>query len=288
MYMFSVMCIACMHSTRGRFPSLRSFIDIGANIGHFTEEIVGRWGDASTASPSAASPLHVVSIEPFGPNFGVLMRARSTLLHSVPFGSLNLSLVRAAVSGVPGRARFKGLGEWGRLSSLYASHKEGRGRREETVRVTTVDELVAQHHLLAPTGGLDVLKIDTEGAEMSVLRGAQATLPCTKIVLWECGHFRDGGTMRSAVDLLDEAGFDTLLLSNRFPLLISRGYWDPVYDAKGFRNCASFSRGLVDVRDFRSILRRYPRYAAPIATSVFPRGYRDDPPHALFDPLAEC
>ena len=113
-------------------------------------------------------------------------------------------------------------------------------------------------------------------------------LRCTKIVLWECGHFRDAGSsMHAAVALLDAAGFDTLLLSNRLPLLISRGYWHSAYNVSGWRNCASFSRTNVDIESYYSILSNYSSHAAPIATQIFPRGYQDDPPHHLFNPLAD-
>ena len=56
-------------------------------------------------------------------------------------------------------------------------------------------------------------QIDTEGVELSVLRGAIRTLSCTKLVVWECGHFRDHhGGMQAAVEMLDAAGFETLMV----------------------------------------------------------------------------
>jgi hypothetical protein len=62
--------------------------------------------------------------------------------------------------------------------------------------------------------------VDTEGNEMSVFLGAATTLRQTKVVVWECGWFRDGGSMHAAVHLLHEAGFETLLLTNRLPLRV--------------------------------------------------------------------
>jgi hypothetical protein len=133
--------------------------------------------------------------------------------------------------------------------------------------------------------------------------------------------------MHAAVHLLHEAGFETLLLTNRLPLRVSRdgshrartewphsplhsalsahtpaehrvytgyvaqvsgGYWHPSYNISGWRNCASFNRRLVHPTDFAALLRSYHHHAPPIVRSVYKRGYADDPPELIPDPLRPC
>ena len=106
--------------------------------------------------------------------------------------------------------------------------------------------------------------------------------------MWECGHFKGGSTMNAAVSWLRAAGFDTFLLSNRLPVLISGVYWSDTYNVRGWRNCASFSRKLVSAHVLRNILEAYPRFAAPINRSLFPHAYDRDPAHTLFNPLSAC
>ena len=94
--------------------------------------------------------------------------------------------------------------------------------------------------------------------------------------------------MGAAVELLDASGFETLLLGNRVPLRITRGYWDELYNVSGWRNCASLNRGLVDPREFRSLLQQYASHAAPLDLGLYPRGFEDVSDLLHPDPLGSC
>ncbi len=77
---------------------------------------------------------------------------------------------------------------------------------ERTVTVTNLDILVEERHLLPPFG----IKIDTEGYELEVLKGAAATLRETEFILAEVSvaeRFEGGYRLAELVAHLDGHGF---------------------------------------------------------------------------------
>jgi len=76
------------------------------------------------------------------------------------------------------------------------------------VRATTIDRIIADYSFPEPFG----LKIDTEGAELEVIRGATATLERTEFVIAEVGvlHKRFEGSYSFAqfIAAMDHAGFE--------------------------------------------------------------------------------
>jgi len=96
-------------------------------------------------------------------------------------------------------------------SSQYSRNpldNTGHTARPRRVRVTTIDRIIADHTFPAPFG----LKIDTEGAELEVIRGAAATLERTLFVIAEVGvlHDRFEGSYSFAqfITAMDQAGFE--------------------------------------------------------------------------------
>ena len=77
----------------------------------------------------------------------------------------------------------------------------------QPVRVTTLDALLAEALPAGPVGGV---KVDTEGAELLVLRGAAATLASRRVRLWQLEwNFTSrrlvGSDRQPVADLLREA-----------------------------------------------------------------------------------
>jgi hypothetical protein len=76
------------------------------------------------------------------------------------------------------------------------------------VQATTIDHIIAGHTFAEPFG----LKIDTEGAELEVIRGAAATLERTLFVIAEVNvlHDRFEGSYSFAqfITAMDQAGFE--------------------------------------------------------------------------------
>jgi FkbM family methyltransferase len=96
-------------------------------------------------------------------------------------------------------------------SSHYSGHpleRTGDTLTPRRVQVTTLDRIIANHAFPEPFG----LKIDTEGAELEVIRGAAATLERTLFVIAEVSvlHDRFEGSYSFAqfIAAMDQAGFE--------------------------------------------------------------------------------
>jgi FkbM family methyltransferase len=131
-----------------------TFYDIGANVGFFTlvaAKIVGAEGV-------------VVAFEPLPANVRQLEK-------NVALNALNnVTVIPTAVGSIEGLAGLV-LGDDARDNSRLSDGQTG-GEDEIEVPVTTVDAAVREHDLRMP----DVIKIDVEGAEIDVLRGALETI----------------------------------------------------------------------------------------------------------------
>jgi FkbM family methyltransferase len=124
-----------------------TFLDIGANIGFHTalgSRLVGPTG-------------HVVAFEP--------MPAALELLKGTASSYANVEVVGAAVGLVRAEATFY-VRPFGDTSSLEQTED---GAAPITVPVVSIDEAVA-------AGRIALIKIDVEGFELDVLRGARATI----------------------------------------------------------------------------------------------------------------
>ena len=122
--------------------------DIGANVGFYT-----------LLSSICAGPTgKVYSFEPLPQNIAELRK------HITMNRLSNCELIEAAVSHSDGTARFD--------SSRPRSMGQVSARGNKFVRTVRIDSLVDGKRILPP----NVLKIDVEGEEFNVLRGAQGTL----------------------------------------------------------------------------------------------------------------
>ena len=81
------------------------------------------------------------------------------------------------------------------------------------VETTTIDS-----HYGALRGGIDVLQIDVQGAELLVLKGAQAILEKTSSIFLEVSHnpvlYKNSATMSEVAEFLMARGFVLQLLGN--------------------------------------------------------------------------
>jgi len=83
------------------------------------------------------------------------------------------------------------------------SHVDGQSRE---VSMTTLDHIKAQHHL----DGSVFLKVDVQGAELDVLRGATNVLALCDVVVLEVSFFRSmigGSDVAQVVAFMKEKGF---------------------------------------------------------------------------------
>jgi len=131
------------------------FYDIGANVGFFT--LVG----ARLVGPEG----RVVAFEP------VPWCARAVGRNIELNGFAHAQIQQRAVGAADGRARLLVVGEasW---SHLESTGRHADVRDEIDVEVVSIDSLVGAGTIPPP----DVLKIDTEGAELQVIEGARETI----------------------------------------------------------------------------------------------------------------
>jgi FkbM family methyltransferase len=131
------------------------FYDVGANIGFFT--ILG----ARLVGPGG----RVIAFEP------VPACARAVARNIALNGFAHAEIREEAVGAASGSARLLVVGEasWSHLAS---TGRHADVREEIDVAVVSIDELVAAGAIPPP----NVLKIDTEGAELQAIEGMRATI----------------------------------------------------------------------------------------------------------------
>ena len=163
-------------------------VDVGANIG---------WYSLVAASSGAGS---VIAIEPETANVGLL---RSNITAN---GLQSVVLVQELALA---RERRSGARLWlssDNLGDHRLTHEDGR--RSQRCEVATLDTVVES--TLGADFAIDVLKSDTQGMELEVLRGAERTLRAssrTMAIFLECGPAglaANGGSPDELLSLLDE------------------------------------------------------------------------------------
>jgi FkbM family methyltransferase len=168
------------------------FIDVGANEGLYTLFAARRIGPTG----------QVLALEPSG-------RELARLRQNVSLNRLaNITIVPVAAGESEGRARLRiaGFGHEGQNTlGEFAYSVDGAGFEE--VDVARLDHLVAEQAL----DRVDVLKIDTEGAELRVLRGASALLrkhrPLVVLELIDAALRHQGASRADVIKLLQEHGY---------------------------------------------------------------------------------
>jgi FkbM family methyltransferase len=136
------------------------FFDVGAHVGFYSllaSSLVGETG-------------RVFAFEPFPRNLGFLEK------HLQLNGASNTTVFKAAVSDRPGELRFRE----GEGHSMGQIHAEGT----LVVPCVSLDDLYTQNAIPLP----NVLKIDVEGAEAHVLRGAENILRRSQPTIFLATH----------------------------------------------------------------------------------------------------
>jgi FkbM family methyltransferase len=129
-----------------------TFIDVGANKGDFTILAARLAGNSGT----------VISIEPAPENHSILQR--SIELNDY----INIKVLHVALSDRDGTANL----QIGSTSGSHTLSPEFNGLRTVVVPTRTLDGVVAEQQL----GSVDMIKIDVQGLELAVLRGASQTI----------------------------------------------------------------------------------------------------------------
>ena len=129
-----------------------TFVDVGANKGDFTLLAARLAGDSG----------RVISIEPEPENHSILQR--SIALNDYT----NINVMRIALSDRDGVADL----QIGSTSGSHTLSAEFMGSRTVEVPIRTLDGVLSKQQLES----VDMIKIDVQGLELAVLRGAAETL----------------------------------------------------------------------------------------------------------------
>lgn len=169
-------------------------IDVGAHAGQFTKLFAGLARDG-----------HVYAFEPGS-------YARSILLPVLRTRRLsNVTLLPLGLSDSAGEAVLstpvKASGSLGFGVATLGHSGDGRAQKRETVRLVTLDSFVAEHAVPR----LDFIKIDVEGWEGAVIRGAAHTLarlrPALMLELVQMHLARAGDDAASLFATLSALGY---------------------------------------------------------------------------------
>jgi FkbM family methyltransferase len=175
---------------RGVTP--RAVVDGGAFVGDWTRLLKSVFPDA-----------RVLMIEPQTRHAEALRRLSRTFEPTVEFASRllgpeNRESVDFCVLDDPG----------GGTGSSVMPENSDVPRHTVQLRMTTLDNLVAEKEFPAP----DFVKLDVQGFELEVLRGATSTLSSAQFVLLEVSTWRyntGGPLLHDVVAWMFEAGFVT-------------------------------------------------------------------------------
>lgn len=169
-----------------------TFVDVGANVGLFS-------------IPAAMKVRHgrVFAFEPSLSTYELL--AKNARLNNLT----NIRAMRSALGDYVGEAILKVnvAGKDGLDTIGAPTHSDCEIARTDAVPITTLDAFLSENGITH----VDAMKIDTEGAEPLVLRGARELLasPEGPLILFECGHLSAGFGHHpvESIWLLEELGY---------------------------------------------------------------------------------
>jgi len=164
--------------------------DIGGASGAYTDMVLEKFPES-----------HIFIFEPRKSSYDFLVDKYGR--------NLSVDVTNVAVSSKVGEVHFFEIDMLPELSSVhnraYFENMPANGKREIVVNSITVDNFFDSNNLKK----IDLIKIDTEGHELEVLKGAKKTLEKTRFIQFEYGGtYPDAGiTLTEVVDFLIKSGF---------------------------------------------------------------------------------
>lgn len=160
-----------------------TFVDVGANKGDFTLLAARLAGNSGT----------VISIEPEPENHSILQRSIELNDYA------NIRVLHVALSDRDGVANLL----IGSTSGSHTLSPEFNGLRTVSVPTKTLDGVVAEERL----GTVDMIKIDVQGLELAVLRGASQTIGANHRIVLLLDLPKQSEKRRAIAEFLAPFGF---------------------------------------------------------------------------------
>ena len=191
-------------------PLVKTFVDVGANVGNWSE-------------PLLANGCTGYLFEPSQQSFSALQKR---------FPQAKLRNV--AVSDAPGSAVFaeeEDCGERSSLSDARAQNVTEHSSRCVSI-VTLDDEFPGSEEM-------DFLKIDTEGHDLKVLKGATRLLARTRFVQFEYNSYwvSVGSSLAEALRLMESMGFVVFLIRSTGLHPLRYSFWSDYFRYSNFFAC---------------------------------------------------
>ncbi|KAJ9515925.1 hypothetical protein QJQ45_016897 [Haematococcus lacustris] len=241
---------------------------------NLTSEMCGACGCSGLrASPVGGGPREVVihCFEPSDRNYGLLLHGRQQLFTgslSTPRQPGPLTLQRGTSSATwriynMAVSNFSGSAAFSSSCDTELCHLEsgpsGAAASQYTVKVVTVDEVMKRW---VGHNRVSLLKVDTEGYDPDVLRGAENTFSsqAVDLVVFEyhgIGRWKDE-TLAGIVVWMEAKGYACYFEGTPFIYKLSRGCWNPKYEIKTWSNvvCGRAGDWPEMLLDSRSYLRQ--------------------------------
>jgi FkbM family methyltransferase len=180
---------------------IQSIIDIGASNGSWSQIVKSYYPDAS---------FHLIEANQY----------HEEKLKQFKETHQNVDYVLAAAGDRVGQIYFDASDPLGGL----ASHEPLTDKPYITVPVTTIDTEVVTKHLAPPF----LLKLDTHGFEMPILKGAEQTLKDTNIIVIETYNFnltKDSLRFWEMCSFLESKGFRPIDMCDPLYRVRDQSFW---------------------------------------------------------------
>ena len=207
-------------------PQCAAIVDVGANVGNWTEHFL------------QVSSAKGILFEPSG---------RCAALLEQKFQDKPITVRTVAVGDQPGSIQFveeENLSEASASLQTYTpSEHPGKAVIKEIPLVTLDQELASVEF------NIDFLKIDTEGYDLKVLKGAESVLKKGRIRFIQFEYnshwIGTGSSLKEAKTFLENLGFDLLLIRSTGLHPLDYGFWGDYFRYSNFLACRSEDRHLL-------------------------------------------
>lgn len=180
-------------------PETTHFVDVGANVGNWTEFFLSALSATSRQKGQVKGIL-------FEPSSIALSKLEEKFAHLD-----NIKIIKAAVSDIAGEMTYFEESGAGETSSLINQHSSSHADAKK-VKVVTLDEAMKELGLER----IDFLKIDVEGYDFHVLRGASNLIKEHRVGIIQFEYNEPwvlaGSTLFEAYQFLEAFGYKVFLL----------------------------------------------------------------------------